>query len=110
MEMERIWSRELGAHVGETVRLSGWLHRLRQLANVSFLVLRDAKGLAQIVIEDAATVAQVAALNPESVLHVVGTVAAVPQAPGGVEVHAPQIEVVSAAVVPPTFDMFRPDR
>lgn len=108
METERIWSNQLGAHVGETVLLSGWLHRLRQLANVSFLVLRDAKGLAQIVIEDAAVLAQVAALHAESVLSVRGVVVAVPQAPGGVEIHAPQIAIVSEATAVPPFDMFRP--
>ena len=42
--MERIWTSELGQHAGERVRLAGWLHRLRQLKDVSFLVLRDAKG------------------------------------------------------------------
>ncbi len=108
METARIWSSELGQHIGETVRLSGWVHRLRELSNVSFLILRDAKGLAQVVVEDAATVAQLAALHAESVVHVVGQVVAVPQAPGGVEVHAPVVEVVSAAHEPPPFDMFRP--
>ena len=38
--MERIWTTELAAHAGERVRLCGWLHRLRQLSHVSFLVLR----------------------------------------------------------------------
>lgn len=108
METVRIWSTELGLHVGETVRLSGWLHRMRELSHVSFLILRDAKGLAQIVVEDAATVAQLAALNAETVLHITGVVVAVPQAPGGVEIHRPQIEVVSEAAEPPPFDMFRP--
>ena len=51
--MERIWTSELGHYAGERVLLAGWLHRLRQLKDVSFLVLRDAKGLAQIVVEDA---------------------------------------------------------
>ncbi|MBC8159655.1 MAG: aspartate--tRNA(Asn) ligase [Roseiflexaceae bacterium] len=108
METVRIWSSELGQHVGEQVRLSGWVHRLRELANVSFLILRDAKGLAQIVVEDRAVAAQLGALHAESVVHVVGTVVAVPQAPGGVELHAPAVELVSASAAPPPFDMFRP--
>lgn len=107
-ETPRVWSIELGQHVGETVRLGGWLHRLRELANVSFLILRDAKGLAQIVVEDAGTIAQLAQLNAETVVMVTGMVAAVPQAPGGVELHAPQVEVLAPAAEPPPFDMFRP--
>ena len=51
--MERIYSDELAEHVGERVRLAGWLHRLRRLSRVSFLILRDARGLAQVVLEDA---------------------------------------------------------
>lgn len=108
MEHARIWSNEIGQHSGETVRLCGWLHRLRQLANVSFLILRDAKGLAQIVIDDPALAAQVAALHPETVLSITGQAVAVPQAPGGVEIHAPQVEVLSRSHEPPPFDMFRP--
>jgi nondiscriminating aspartyl-tRNA synthetase len=106
--VERIWSTEIGARVGERVRLSGWLHRLRQLSNLSFLIVRDAKGLAQIVVEDPALIERLAALHAESVLEVEGLVVAEPQAPGGVEIHQPSVEVLSAAVAPPPFDMFRP--
>src|SRR5689334_3955462 len=48
----RIWTSDLPAYIGQRVKLAGWLHRYRQLSAVSFLILRDAKGLAQIVIED----------------------------------------------------------
>ena len=99
--MERIWSTEIGARVGERVRLAGWLHRLRQLSNLSFLILRDAKGLAQIVVEDPALIERLAALHAETVLEVEGLVVAEPQAPGGVEIHQPSVEVLSAAVAPP---------
>src|SRR6266511_2684722 len=92
---ERVWSADLPRHAGERVLLAGWLHRLRQLRNVSFLVLRDASGLAQVVVEDSALAAELSALHPETVLEVVGEVVAVPQAPGGVEVHDPRITVVS---------------
>jgi nondiscriminating aspartyl-tRNA synthetase len=106
--VERIRTTELGAHVGERVRLAGWLHRLRQLSNVSFLILRDGYGLAQVVVDDPALAERLAALRPETVLTVEGAVVAEPQAPGGVEVHAPAVEVVSEAAEQPPFDMFRP--
>ena len=48
----RVWSTEMAAHVGERVALSGWLHRLRRLSSVSFLILRDGQGLAQVVVEE----------------------------------------------------------
>ena len=106
--MGRIWTTEIGQHAGERVQLAGWLHRLRQLKDVSFLVLRDAKGLAQIVIEDPALAERLAQLPNESVLEIEGLAVAEPQAPGGVELHQPTIDVLAAAVEPPPLDLYRP--
>lgn len=104
----RLWSTELGEHVGERVQLYGWLHHLRRLSSVTFLILRDAKGLTQIVVEDPALIETLAALHHESALGVTGTVIANPQAPNGREVRAESVEVISGAVCPTPFDLFRP--
>jgi len=107
--MARIWSSELAAHAGQQVQLAGWLHRFRQLSQVSFLVLRDGKGLSQVVIEDPQQVKELALLPDETVLSVVGTAVAVPAAPSGMEVHAARIEVISLANVDvPVLNLFRP--
>ncbi|MBK9943560.1 MAG: aspartate--tRNA(Asn) ligase [Kouleothrix sp.] len=106
--MERVATTQIGAHVGERVRIAGWLHRLRQLSHLSFLILRDGQGLAQIVVEDPALVERLAGLHAETVLSVEGMVVAEPQAPGGVEIHQPLVEVLAAAAAPPPFDLFRP--
>ncbi len=50
--MQRILSTQLSTHVGETVRVAGWIHRRRLLKSVAFLILRDAAGLTQIVVND----------------------------------------------------------
>lgn len=107
-QMTRIFSSELSRYSGKSVELAGWLHRVRQLSQVTFLILRDSKGLSQIVIEDAELAAIVAGLPQESVLRVTGQVHSVPQAPGGVEIHAPTVEVLAQAVETPPFDLFRP--
>lgn len=106
--MERVGTTEIGRHVGETVRLEGWLHRLRQLSSVSFLILRDGKGLAQIVVEEKELVARLAALNPETVLRVEGAVVAEAQALNGAEIHEPRIEVIAPSAEALPFEMFRP--
>ena len=106
--MQRVWSVDLAAHVGQKVVLAGWLHRLRRLSNVSFVILRDGRGLAQVVVNDAALLEQVAAFQPESVLRIEGEVLATPQAPGGVEVLAERVELVSEAVEAPPFELHRP--
>lgn len=105
---DRIWTADLKAHVGERVRLAGWLHHLRQLSSVSFLILRDAKGVAQIVLDRPEALAALDGLYHESVLAVEGVVVAEPQAPGGIEVHDPAITVIARASEPPPFDLFRP--
>ena len=108
MEVERIWTTELAEHVGERVRLMGWLHHYRRLSEVSFIILRDKEGLAQIVSGEYSMAGEGLHIGHESVISVEGTVVAEAQAPGGYEVHEPRIEVVSPALEPPVFDMFRP--
>src|SRR5205814_5414034 len=87
--MERTLTGELRPHVGERVRLAGWLHHQRRLARLTFVLLRDRAGLAQVVVEDEATIEQITALLPETVLEVEATVAVSDQAPGGVELREP---------------------
>ena len=105
---QRIYSNEIVNHVGERVRLAGWLHQLRRLSNVSFLILRDRKGLAQITLDDPALIEHVRSLYNESVLQVEGLVVREPQAPGGVELREPSVVVISPASIPPPIDLFRP--
>lgn len=106
--MERIWTTELAGYAGGRVLLKGWLQRMRRLSHVSFLVLRDGRGTAQVVIEDEALAQELAALPAETVLAIEGEAVAEAQAPSGVELRSPQVEVISRPEEPPPFDLFRP--
>ncbi|MEW5703603.1 MAG: aspartate--tRNA ligase [Pseudomonadota bacterium] len=65
------------ANVGETVRLSGWVHRKRDHGSLLFLDLRDHYGLSQCVVETSSSIFRLAeAARPESVVTVTGTVVA----------------------------------
>ncbi len=48
--ISRVLSAELPKHIGERVTIAGWLHRRRELKSVTFLVIRDRAGLAQVVV------------------------------------------------------------
>ncbi|MDX3110791.1 aspartate--tRNA(Asn) ligase [Nonomuraea angiospora] len=99
--ISRVMSAELAEHAGQRVTIAGWVHRRRQLKSVSFLVVRDRTGLAQVVAASDLP-------GEESVVEVTGTVTASPQAPGGVELVEPEIEVLAEPCAAPPFDLYRP--
>lgn len=80
---------------------------MRPLSQVTFVVLRDRSGVAQIVVEDLEMREWVTALYSESVVEVVGIVKAEDRAPGGVEVHASSIRLVSASTADPPIELRR---
>jgi aspartyl-tRNA synthetase len=62
-------------HAGQTVRLSGWVHRKRDHGNLLFIDLRDHYGLTQAVIEAESPLFKgVEAVRPESVVTITGKV------------------------------------
>ncbi len=92
-------------HVGETVRLSGWIHRKRDHGGVLFVDLRDHHGITQIVAdEDSPALQELDSLRAESVVTIDGEVKArsaetvndsLPT--GAIEVFARGVTVQSAA-------------
>jgi len=108
--ISRVLAADLPRHVGEQVRIAGWLHRRRELKSVTFLVLRDRSGLTQAVLPASADDAAEPAtdLPEETVIEVAGTVTASAQAPGGVELTEPVVTPLSAPATPPPFDLYRP--
>jgi len=64
-------------HVGETVRLSGWIHRKRDHGHLLFVDLRDHYGITQIVVDtDSPAFQTLDRLRVESVVTVEGQVVA----------------------------------
>jgi nondiscriminating aspartyl-tRNA synthetase len=102
--ISRVLSADLPAHVGTRITIAGWLHRRRELKSVTFLILRDRTGLAQVVLSPG----QAAGLPEETVLQVEGLVTANEQAPGGAELTEPTLTPLSGPAQPPPFDLYRP--
>jgi nondiscriminating aspartyl-tRNA synthetase len=93
---------ELPGLIGQSVRLRGWVHALRDQKRVQFIVLRDETGLAQAVLakEDPPNELneRVSALTVESAVTIVGTVAADERVNlGGLELKLEELEVDSLA-------------
>ncbi|MEO7132149.1 MAG: aspartate--tRNA(Asn) ligase [Dermatophilaceae bacterium] len=93
---------------GKPATLSGWVHRRRVLSSVTFLVLRDRSGLAQVVVKDAATIDQLQGLPEETVIEVAGTVRHHESATGGAELVDPTITPLTEPAVPPPVELWRP--
>ena len=99
--MNTIRTVEVANYVGQQVCLRGWLHNLRRLGGVSFVVLRDGWGTLQAVTENEADLAVLNELSLESVIELTGNIVATPQAAGGFELHQPHIRVVTSVTEPP---------
>src|SRR5437868_11099756 len=93
------------ANVGETVRLSGWIHRKRDHGHLLFVDLRDHYGITQIVADTGSPAFETLdRIRVESVVTVEGKV--VPRSPetvnpnlptGGTEVSAAEVTLQPAA-------------
>jgi aspartyl-tRNA synthetase len=65
------------SNVGETVRLSGWVNRVRDHGGVLFIDLRDHYGITQVIADnDSPVFAQIEALRSEWCIRIDGTVLA----------------------------------
>ena len=100
--MKVIRTVEARQHIGEQVQLRGWLHNVRRLGGVNFVVLRDGWGLIQAVTEDDADLTPLADLALGTVVQLSGLIIANAQAPDGLELQQPVLEVVTPVTeVPP---------
>lgn len=101
------------ANVGETVVLSGWVHRKRDHGGLLFIDLRDNYGITQCVFDGGDEALE--KVRPESVIQVTGRVVARDAAAvndkiptGGIEIQADKFEVLTNSDVLP-FQVFGDD-
>lgn len=109
--MKSIYTRDLlqrGAD-GERYRICGWVDRIRDLGRLKFILLRDREGSIQVIAkygENPAEVLEtVSHLDREDVICVRGILKRNPQAPGGAEISAESIEILSKVVEPAPIEV-----
>lgn len=97
--MQRTHTKEVFQKVGQHVTIAGFVQTIRDQGKIKFLLIRDTTGLIQVVLADTNETSSALAesLTLESVVQIMGTAKAEPQAPGGVEIQAEELQVLSHA-------------
>jgi len=105
----RILARDVAARINEkgseTIEMSGWIHRIRDMGGITFIVLRDRSGIAQLIFDEKFPFPAGSGLGLESVISVKGIPALNPKAPGGAELKVQSINVLSQAAADLPFQV-----
>ncbi|MCK4937760.1 MAG: aspartate--tRNA(Asn) ligase [Methanosarcinales archaeon] len=93
---------------GQTVKLAGWVHEIRDLGGIMFLILRDREGMAQLTLFkktiDPQVLETARSLSRESVILVEGSVKPEAKSPGGYELVPARIDLLNPAQSPLPMD------
>lgn len=107
--MKRTLAKQLPQHIGEEVCLRGWLNNTRSFGKLTFVILRDCSGFAQIVIENKAEAVKLDGLQPGAILRVKGKVAGSKEASLGAELIEPTITVEVPIRDVPLIEYYKPE-
>jgi nondiscriminating aspartyl-tRNA synthetase len=91
----RTLTNEIAGHIGKKTTLSGWIHKIRKLGGITFIVIRDRKGLAQAVVEKKEAIKVLQDLSTESVVEIRGEIVKEDRAPFGAEMRVEDVKVLS---------------
>jgi len=99
--MTRLWLSELSAHLGEEIEVAGWVYNFRSSGKIFFLQLRDGTARLQAVCTADDVAADVFArcqeITLETSVRLKALVRADERAPGGVELHVRDLEILGRA-------------
>jgi nondiscriminating aspartyl-tRNA synthetase len=93
---------------GQTARLAGWVHEIRDLGGIMFLILRDREGMTQVTLYkktiDVDVLQTAKSLSRESVILVEGSIKVEAKAPNGYELIPIRIDLLNPAQSPLPMD------
>ncbi len=99
---------ELGAQLEKEVILTGWVHDVRALGGIAFLLLRDMAGIVQVTAPKSKAppevLREIGSLHQEDVVAVRGKVVSSKIARRGIEVIPAELEVLNRAETPLPLD------
>jgi len=85
-------------HDGQTVTLAGWAHRIREMGQLAFVVLRDRYGDTQVVVDRPDLLARLKGVQEQSVLQITGTVRLRPPEEVRGDLPTGEVEVVATSL------------
>ncbi len=106
--MQRVLADGVHKHAGKSVSVRGWLHKKRLLGGLTFILVRDRSGVIQVVVKDKDEVEKLRGLQIGTVLEIEGTAKAEPRAPGGAEIHSPNLTVIVPVTEEPPIEIDKP--
>lgn len=95
--MKRTHIKDLKEHIGKEVKIAGFIQTIRDQGSIKFFLIRDISGIIQVVItkDEAEVIKTAIELRLESVVEIIGLAKMEKQAPGGFEVVAKTISILS---------------
>lgn len=106
--MKRVLSADVGGHIGKRIKVVGWLHKKRLMGGLTFINLRDRRGLVQVLVEDKDEVEKLRGMQIGTVLSIDGEVVKDERAPGGAELHEPKLEIIVPVTEEPPIEIDKP--
>ncbi len=107
--MERTLARQLPNCINQEVTLRGWLNNTRVMSSkLTFLILRDRTGFAQIVIEDKEEAKKLEGLQPGTILSITGKAVAARDA-GKVEICQPKLTIENPIREVSPIEYYKPE-
>lgn len=101
--MERLLIGEISNHEGEKVVIKGRIFNIRNLGNISFLIVRDYSGVIQVVASKEFEV------GPGDIVSIEGMIKKDERAKGGFEMKADKVEVITKNKETLPFDLEKDD-
>jgi len=104
--MERSLTSELKDKIGERVLLKGWVHDIRLLGKINFILLRDKDGIVQCTLKNVSKeiLKELKKIHQEDVIEIVGKVVKSEIAKLGIEVQVEKFKILNKAAVPLPLD------
>lgn len=103
--MERILARDVKDHIGEKVLMKGWVHALRTMGKLNFIVLRDRTGTVQTKVRGFEDTGD--QLKEEAAIKIFGEVVEDERAPEGFEIDIEELEILSPIFETPPIQVNR---